>query len=354
MFRILFLLLLLFITAISCGGYWIYKYQLIAPLPLYDDLHYTVPPNATLRQVAIDLMDQGLMNYSTALAWFSLARWQKRAHLIKVGEYIIPKDTTPQQLLDILIAGKNIQYSLTIPEGWNFRQLIAAIHKHPNIVETLDNIKYQAIMAKLGWADQHPEGRFYPDTYFFPTGTTDVEFLQRAYKMMQKELKAVWEKRRDDLPLKTPYEALILASIVEKETAVVEERPLIAGVFVRRLEKKMRLQTDPTVIYGLGDAYNGNIRKSDLKRNNPYNTYLNKGLPPTPIAMPGRAALYAAVNPAEGDALFFVAKGNQGHHYFSATYKEHACAVIEYQLKGKSSRYQSQCKKYPSCAACRG
>ncbi len=154
--------------------------------------------------------------------------------------------------------------------------------------------------------------------------------------------------------MKTPYEALILASIVEKETAVVEERPLIAGVFVRRLEKKMRLQTDPTVIYGLGDAYNGNIRKSDLKRNNPYNTYLNKGLPPTPIAMPGRAALYAAVNPAEGDALFFVAKGNQGHHYFSATYKEHACAVIEYQLKGKSSRYQSQCKKYPSCAACRG
>jgi UPF0755 protein len=354
MFRILFFILLLFFTVISCGGYWIYTYQLSAPLSLHDDLYYKVPPNATLRQVAIDLMDEEALNYSTALAWFSLARWQKKAHLIKVGEYLIPVGTTPQQLLDILIAGKTIQYKLTIPEGWNFRQMMAAVRKHPQLVQTLDDANRKTIMAQIGAAGQHPEGRFYPDTYYFPINTTDVEFLQRAYKMMESELKAVWEKRRDDLPLNSPYEALILASIIEKESVVAEERSLIGGVFVRRLEKDMRLQTDPTVIYALGKAYDGNIRRRDLRLKNPYNTYVNKGLPPTPIAMPGRAALYAAVNPADGDALFFVAKAKgDGSHYFSATYREHACAVIEYQLKGKSKRYQSECRKYPRCAACR-
>ncbi|MCK5523598.1 MAG: endolytic transglycosylase MltG [Thiomargarita sp.] len=352
MLRILFLLFLLFITAISCGSYWIYKYHLTAPLPLYENLHYTVQPNATLRQVAIDLMEKEVLNYPTAVAWFSLARWQKRAHLIKAGEYIIPKTTTPQQLLDILITGKTIQHSLTIPEGWNFRQMMAAVRKHPKLVQTLGELDNKAIMAKLGWSAQHPEGRFFPDTYLFPTGMTDAEFLQRAYNMMKKELKTTWEKRDDNLPLKTAYKALILASIIQKETAIVEESPLIAGVFVRRLKKKMLLQTDPTVIYALGENYDGKIRQRDLKVNSPYNTYIKKGLPPTPIAMPGRIALSAAVNPADGDALFFVAKGG-GRHYFSATYKEHACAVIKYQLKVKSKRYQRECNKYPNCAACR-
>jgi len=321
MLRTLFLFLLLFMTAISCGGYWLYKYRLTAPLPLYEDVRYTVPSNSTLRQVAIELMDEGLLDYPTALAWVSLARFQKKAHRIKAGEYLIEEGTTPQQLLDIMIAGKTIQHTLTIPEGWNFRQMMAAVRKHPELVQTLGDIDNAAIMAKLGWKKRHPEGRFYPDTYHFPTGTTDVKFLQRAYKIMETELKAAWEKRSDDLPLKTPYEALILASIIEKETGAAEERPLIARVFVRRLEKNMRLQTDPTVIYALGEAFDGNIRKRDLRIKNPYNTYVYKGLPPTPIAMPGRAAIHAAVNPVESDALYFVAKGN-GSHQFSATYRE--------------------------------
>lgn len=354
MFRILFLLLLLFMTAVSSGGYWLYKYHLTAPFPLITDLRYTVEPNTTLSQIAIDLMDKRLLNYPTALAWVTLARWQKRAHKIKAGEYLIEVGTTPQQFLDDMIAGKTTQHSLTLPEGWNFQQVMTAVRQHPQLIPTLSKDDDPAtIMAKLGWSNQHPEGRFYPDTYLFPTGTTDVEFLQRAYKMMKKELSAAWEKRSDNLPLNNAYEALILASIIEKETAVAEERPLIASVFVQRLKKNMLLQTDPTVIYALGDAYDGNIRKQDLKVNSPYNTYVKKGLPPTPIAMPGRAALQAAVSPAQDDALFFVAKGD-GSHYFSDSYKEHECAVIEYQLKEKSPRrYRSRCRKYPSCAACR-
>ncbi len=340
MFRILFLTLLLLITAITGSGYWLYKYHLTAPLPLHQDFYYTVPPGATLHQVANDFKEKGLLNSPTATAWVSLARYQKKAHLIKVGEYLIPANTTPQQLLNILIAGKTIQHTLTLVEGWTFRQVMAAVRQHPKIVQTLGD--EATIMAKLGFSDQHPEGRFFPDTYHFPTNTTDVAFLQRAYKIMERELKAVWEKRRDDLPLKTPDEALILASIVEKETGVSEEYPLVAGVFVRRLKKNMLLQTDPTVIYALGEAFDGNIRRRDLKIQDPYNTYVYKGLPPTPIAMPGRAALRAVVNPADGEALYFVAKGN-GSHYFSATYKEHRCAVIEYQLKKTLPR---RCRKY--------
>jgi UPF0755 protein len=354
MFRFLFLLLLLFVTVVSSGGYWLYQYRLTAPLPIYNDFQYMVKPNTTLRKVAMDLMEKELLDYPTALAWVSLARFQKRAHLIKAGEYIIPLGSSPQKMLDIMIAGRTIQHSLTIPEGWNFRQMMAAIRKHPQIVQTLDALSDKAtIMAKLGWPDKHPEGRFYPDTYHFPTGTTDVEFLQRAYRLMEAELKAAWEKRRDDLPLKTPYEALILASIVEKETGVAEERPMIAGVFVRRLKKGIKLQTDPTIIYARGEAFDGDIRKRDLKIDSPYNTYKHKGLPPTPIAMPGRAALYAVADPAEGDSLFFVAKGD-GSHYFSATNREHECAVIEYLLKDKAPRaYKNRCRRYPSCPACR-
>lgn len=354
MFRILFLLLLLFMAIVGGGGYWLYKYRLTVPLPLFNDIHYIVEPNVTLSEVAKNLMEKGLLDYPTALAWVNLARFQKRAHLIKAGEYRVPVGTTPQQLLDIMISGKTIQYTLTIPEGWNFYQLMTAVRAHPQLIQTLDGSSSDdVIMEKLGWPKQHPEGRFYPDTYLFPTRTTDVEFLQRAYKAMQAKLKAAWKQRDQDLPLKSPDEALVLASLIEKETAVAEERSLIAGVFIRRLKKNMLLQTDPTVIYALGKTFDGNIRKQDLKMDNPYNTYINKGLPPTPIAMPGKSALEAAVKPKSGDTLFFVAKGD-GSHYFSTTYEEHECAVIEYQLKAKSlNRYYNQCKIYPNCAACR-
>jgi len=353
MFRVLFILLLLMTIIAGGAGYWIYQYHLTAPLPVEKNFHYTVEQGVGLRHVAIDLMEKKLLNYPAAFSWVALARYQQKAHLIKSGEYLVPKGTTPQGLLNLIIAGKTIQHTLTLIEGWNFRQVLAAVRRHPQIVQTLSDSDNDTIMAKLGWPNQHPEGRFFPDTYLFPTGTTDVVFLRRAYKRMETELELAWEKRQADLPLKTPYEALILASIIEKETGVPEERPLVGGVLVRRLKKAMLLQTDPTVIYALGEAYDGNISKRDLKVNNPYNTYKNKGLTPTPIAMPGRAALYAAVNPAEGDALFFVAKG-EGKHHFSATYKEHNCAVIEYQLKDKSPRrYQRQCQKYPNCPVCR-
>lgn len=336
-------LILLFVGGILFAtGYGIYHYYLLAPLAITKELRYTLPTHSNLSQVAQELMQQELLNYPSALTWVILARVQNKAHKIRAGEYAIPVGTTPQALLEIFIEGKTIQYELTLVEGWNFHQIMSAIHAHPHLIHTLVGLDDAAIMAKLGWPHQHPEGRFFPDTYLFPTGTSDVTCLQRAYHKMTLELNAAWEKRRKNVPLKTPYDALILASIVEKETAVPNERPLIAGVFLQRLQKNMLLQTDPTVIYALGTHYDGNIRKQDLKIDNPYNTYVNPGLPPTPIAMPGRAALQATLNPNDTQALYFVAKGD-GSHYFSASYAEHQCAIIEYQLKNE---LPGRCKQY--------
>jgi UPF0755 protein len=190
-------------------------------------------------------------------------------------------------------------------------------------------------MAALGHPDLDAEGRFFPDTYLFPRGTTDIAYLKRAYAAAEKNLEEQWAARASDLPYRSPYEALIMASIVERETAVPDERPMIAGVFIRRLAKGMRLQTDPTVIYGLGESFDGNLRKRDLLADAPYNTYTRAGLPPTPICLPGRAALAAALHPAAGDALYFVARGD-GSHQFSATLQEHEAAVRRYQLGHKS------------------
>ncbi len=342
-----FLFSLVILTILAGSAYWVYECKLQTPLPVKKEWHYTLQPNTTFSTVAKDLMKEGLISYPTALFWVLSARLQNQAQRIKAGEYAFPVGTTLQDILDMLVSGKTLQYTLTIPEGWNFRQVLEAVNRHPHLVHTLINLDDVSVMTKLGWLDQKPEGRFYPDTYSFPSRTTDVAFLQRAYRAMEKELEKAWQKREKELPLKTSYEALTLASIVEKETGVPEERPLIAGVFVRRLQKNMLLQTDPTVIYALGEDYHGNIRKQDLEVKSPYNTYVTPGLPPTPIAMPGRAALEAAVNPAPGDALYFVAKGN-GSHYFSATYAEHECAVVEYQLKKPLPK---RCQQYPNLAA---
>ena len=347
----IFLLITLILSTIAGGGYWVYQNKLHMSIALSEDMHHMVEPNTTLRTVAMNLMDKKILNYPTALLWVNLARWEKKANKIKAGEYLINVGITPQQLLDKMIAGKTVKYKLTIPEGWNFKQVLAAIRKHPKLIQTLDD--NDTIMAKLGFANQHPEGRFYPDTYIFTSKTTDVKILQRAYKMMQTKLEAAWKKRDDNLPLKTPYQALILASIIEKETAAAEERPLIGGVFTRRLKKRMLLQTDPTVIYALSEAYNGKIYKRDLRIDSPYNTYRYKGLPPTPIAMPGIAAIEAALHPSEGNTLYFVAKGNQGYHHFSSNLKEHDCAVIKYLLTKQSPSHKRWCRKRPSCQACR-
>ncbi|MDX1252978.1 MAG: endolytic transglycosylase MltG [Gammaproteobacteria bacterium] len=311
---------------------WIYMdFQQFAETPLHVEnkrASYVVVPGANLKAVARDLHDRGIIAHPTYLVW--LAKWRGVGGNIKAGEYQLTSAMTPMHLLESFVAGKVVQYSLTLVEGWNFRQVMAAVNSHPKLVHTLTGLTDQQIMAKLGWPDQHPEGRFYPDTYQFSGGFSDAAFLQRAYRLMEQRLEEAWRERVSGLPYKTPYEALVMASIVEKETAVPAERPKIAGVFVRRLAIGMPLATDPTVIYGLGAAFDGDLRKQDLLADGPYNTYRRTGLPPTPIAMPGFAALQAALHPAQGKELYFVARGD-GSHYFSATLEEHNNAVAKYQ-----------------------
>ena len=236
-----------------------------------------------------------------------------------------------------LVDGDVHLHTVTIVEGWRFSQALAAIRGHP-AVETTE-LSPQELMKALGKSGIHPEGQFFPDTYSFPRGTKDVDLLGQAHRALEAALEEAWQDRDTGIPLTGPYDALILASIVEKETALDRERAEIAGVFARRLEKGMRLQTDPTVIYGLGDSFDGNLRRSDLNRDGPYNTYRRKGLPPTPIALTGAASLKAAVRPAEGSTLFFVATGDpDGSHYFSTTVEEHNQAVQRYLAKLRGRR----------------
>jgi len=267
--------------------------------------------------------------------WFKVIAYQQKiANKLKAGEYELQPGLTMPDILAVFVKGKARQYSITFPEGWSFKQILEKIQKDPNIKSTIENIDYQDILAKLDSKYKHPEGLFFPDTYFFDKDTTDIELLKVAYNKMQLVLQQEWENKEEKLPLKTAYEALILASIVEKETGAAIERAQISGVFTRRLRKGMLLQTDPTVIYGMGDSYKGNIRYKDLRQATAYNTYVIKGLPPTPIAMPGKDAIHAAVHPKKGKSLYFVAKGNgQGTHVFSATLREHNNAVNKYQRK---------------------
>ncbi|MEW7973099.1 MAG: endolytic transglycosylase MltG [Candidatus Thiodiazotropha endolucinida] len=295
-----------------------------------EGVNYILHPGMTVRSLAEDLQQRGMLEKPMLLRF--IARWQGQASKLKAGEYYLPTGTTPPKLLEILSSSQVVQYALTIIEGWTFDQLMAAIRRDPVLEHSLKEVTNDQVMQHLGLDDLHPEGRFYPDTYHFPRGTTDAAFLKRAYKRMESVLEQAWQQRKKQLPLKSPYEALILASIIERETGIPEERGKIAGVFTRRLKRGMLLQTDPTVIYGMGESYNGNIRKRDLTRDTPYNTYLHKGLTPTPIAMPSGAAIRAALNPEEGNSLYFVATGDGGH-YFSSTLEEHNKAVRKYQLK---------------------
>jgi len=321
------------------GGWFMLEFQTFNRASLsntiFEPVNYTIKPGSNLTSVAKELQQQGLMEHPRYWVW--LARWEGNADKIKAGEYAIAPQMTPAQLLALFVSGKVIDYTLTIPEGWTFRQMLKALHQHEKIKKTLVDsngklLDNDTIMTRLRQAGKHPEGMFYPDTYHFASKTTDVEFLQRAYKKMQQRLDDEWQNRAPKLPYKNGYEALIMASIIEKETAAPEEREEIAGVFVRRLNKRMRLQTDPTVIYGLGESFDGNIRRRDLKAMNPYNTYKIKGLPPTPIALPGGDSIYAALHPAPGKTLYFVSRGD-GTHKFSATNEEHNAAVRKYQLK---------------------
>lgn len=270
------------------------------------------------------------------LEWRALARQLGAAGRIQVGEYALKPDMTPRQLLIAMRDGKVVSYRFTIIEGWNIRELRAALAKATPLVQKAAQLDDAALMRELGRGGQHPEGRFLPETWHYTRGESDLDVLRRAAKAMDESVAEAWSKRAPDLPLSTPYELQTLASIVEKETGIADERPQIAGVFVRRLKVPMRLETDPTVIYGMGSAYAGNIRKVDLRTDTPYNTYTRDGLPPTPIAMPGRDALMATARPASGDALFFVAVGDgSGRHVFTKTYAEHQTAVADYLRRSR-------------------
>lgn len=304
----------------------------------FVDSPMTVPPagivikvvrGTALKALALQLKEQHIISSAHYFVW--MGRLNGAAHQIRAGEYRIDPEMTPKQLLTRIVEGRVVEYSLTLVEGWTFRQVRAVVRADPVLRHTLDGLSDQTVMAKIGYPDVAPEGRFFPDTYHFPRGLSDVEFLRRAYQRMDEILAEEWAQRAVGLPLHTPYQALTLASIIEKETGRAEERPEIAGVFIRRLEKGMRLQTDPTVIYGLGLEFDGNLRKRDLERDTPFNTYTRKGLPPTPIAMPGRESIHAALHPAAGDALYFVSRGD-GSHQFSATLKEQDQAVRRFQL----------------------
>lgn len=310
-----------------------YRIFLDTPLKVPNaGLVLEVSPGMGVNRIAQQLQQQGVL---TSPRYFeAYARLNHFASQLKAGEYGITANATPRLLIEQIVEGRVIQHALTVVEGWTFQQLRQALAAHPKIAQTLKALSDTEIMARLGRSGQHPEGHFLPDTYHFPAGTTDEAFLRRALAAMEQRLQALWSRRMPDLPLADPYQALILASIVEKETALPLERPAIAGVFIRRLQKGMPLQTDPTVIYGLGTAFDGNLRRQDLVTDTPYNTYTRKGLPPTPIALPGADALAAVLNPAPGDALYFVATG-QGGHAFSKSLAEHQRAVRQYQLKGR-------------------
>jgi UPF0755 protein len=234
-------------------------------------------------------------------------------------------------LIDTLVEGRVVLHAATIVEGWTFHQLRRALASHPSLVQTLGDADDDEVMARLGRPGEHPEGRFFPETYRFPRGTTDVAFLERAMRTMDRRLRDAWERRDGGLPYANEYELLVMASLIEREARIKAERPIIAGVFVRRLQLNMRLQTDPTVMYGLGPDFRGRLRTVHLRTDTPYNTYTRHGLPPTPIAMPGWSSLEAAIHPADGDALFFVSRGD-GSHHFSATLEEHNRAVARYIL----------------------
>ena len=275
--------------------------------------------------------------------WQVLARQLGAAGKLQVGEYALDPGITPRMLLMRMREGKVISHRFTIVEGWNLRELRAALAKAQPLQHKADKLGDAELMKALGQAGAHPEGRFLPETYAYTRGDDDIDVLRRAFDAMTKALDVAWENRAPDLPIASKDEALVLASIVEKETGISEERPAIAGVFVRRLKLGMKLQTDPTVIYGMGASYAGNIRRADLLADTPYNTYTRTGLPPTPIAMPGVAALQAATHPASGDALYFVAVGDgSGRHVFTRSLAEHQAAVRQYLQHYRSRQRQAQ------------
>lgn len=331
---VVLLLIGLFSAALLLGySAWKFDSALKQPLNLTQEQLLDVPAGATPTGTFNRLEADGVLDgaFWLRLYW----RFNLDGQPLHSGEYRMTPGMTAQGLIGLWQRGEVVQYSLTLVEGWNFRQVRSALAKHEKIVQTLSGLSDSEVMDKLGHPGVFPEGRFFPDTYRFVRGMTDVELLKKAYNRLDDVLAQEWSKRAADAPYTEPYQALIMASLVEKETGVPEERGQIAGVFVRRLKVGMLLQTDPTVIYGLGERYNGKLTRAHLKEANPYNTYMISGLPPTPIAMVGREAIHAALNPVPGSSLYFVARGD-GSHVFSDDLDAHNAAVREFQLKRRA------------------
>lgn len=327
--KIRLLLWLVIICLIGFSGWMVYYAK--APLNIRPDAQdIVIQPNSSLKSIAKQLVNQGVLK--SEWPFVLLARVLRKEPYLQAGDYTLNKNINPYQLLLSLNHGKSTQGSITFIEGKTFKQMRQRLTKNKAIKHTIHLLNDAEVMQIVGKGEPHAEGLFFPDTFYFDRSTLDTVILKRSYEIMQSKLMKTWGSRDPNLPYKSPYQALIMASIIEKETGQASERAMIAGVFVNRLRIGMRLQTDPTIIYGMGDDFNGNIRRKDLVKDTPYNTYTRNGLPPTPIAMPGLAAIQAALHPANTKALYFVGKGD-GSHAFSNNLAEHNRAVVKYQLK---------------------
>ena len=331
-------LALLLVCVTAAGGWLWLQHEFEAPGPAPEAVRIDVEPGTSVRSVLARLESGGSLRNAHAVAWY--LRLHGRKPRVQSGAYELPAHASPAQILALFEEGKVILEQVTVVEGATFADFLDALEQHPRVAHTLSGKSAAEIMTALGHPGLSPEGEFFPDTYRFAANTSDAAILALAYDSMQRALTAAWQARTPDLPLATPSEVLILASMIEKEAALDSERALIAGVFVNRLRKGMRLQSDPTVVYGLGEHYDGTIHTRDLLRDNPYNTYTREGLPPTPIALPGRGSLLAAVRPADTAALYFVATGlGDGAHHFSSTLQEHNSAVQTYLERLRASAH---------------
>jgi UPF0755 protein len=320
------------------GSYRIFTRWLNTPLAIGEaPLVVEIPRGQPLAATASELAARGALEHPRWLAAY--ASYTGVDARMRAGEYSVAPGTTPRELLRLFESGAVIQHSVTIIEGWTFRDLRRALEAEPLLANTLRGRDDAAVMEAVGEPGAHPEGLFFPDTYLFGKGASDLEILRQARERMRLELDEAWSARSENLSLATAYEALILASIIEKETALASERARIAGVFTTRLRRGMRLQTDPAVIYGIGPKFDGNLRRADLERDGPYNTYTRSGLPPTPISLPGAASIEAAVRPDERGDLYFVATGEpDGSHEFTRTLAQHEAAVRRYLARYRKHR----------------
>ncbi len=325
-----------FILAVSIG-YYVYVQALSKPLQNREQT-VTIPSGVGVSWLANHLEKQGIIE--SKYIFRAYVFMNQRELNIKAGEYTLVDIDSIPELVDKVQIGKVIQYSITLIEGKTFKEYLALLTSQKRLADELADLSNVEIMRALGSPGRHPEGQFAPQTYFFQKGDSDLDVLRMAHERQKQIVEQAWSNKLDSVQVKNPYELLIMASIIEKETGAAHERKEISGVFNNRLRIGMKLQTDPTVIYGMGDAYKGNIRRKDLRTDTEYNTYTRYGLPPTPIAMPGEAAIVAAANPAVTEALYFVGKGD-GTHQFSTNLKDHNNAVIKYQLGGKPKKFSS-------------